>query len=164
MYSKKHLWLIVVAAIAVLAAAMYSQYVLKMEPCPLCIFQRVAVMGVGLCALLMALLPQRKSGMGFFASVLVSIPAVIGLCIALRHRYIQGLPPSEVPACGPGLDFMLQTLPMQGVIQTVLSGSGECATVENILGLPLPIWSAIFFIFVLLVAWVGWFKFRRGRR
>ena len=164
MYSKKHLWLIVLVSAVVIAAALYSQYVLKMDPCPLCIFQRVAVIFVGLFALLMAVLPQRKSGMGLFSAVLISIPALIGLGIAIRQRYIQGLPPSEVPACGPGLDFMMDTLPLQGVIQTVLSGSGECAAVEYVMGVPLPIWSALFFVFAILVAWGGWFKFRRGHR
>ena len=79
MYSKKHLWLIVLVSAVVIAAALYSQYVLKMDPCPLCIFQRVAVIFVGLFALLMAVLPQRKSGMGLFSAVLISIPALIGL-------------------------------------------------------------------------------------
>lgn len=164
MYSKKHLWLIVLVSALVIAAALYSQYVMKMEPCPLCIFQRVAVMFVGAFALIMALVPQRKSGMGLFSAVLISIPALVGLAIALRQRYIQGLPPSEVPACGPGLDFMLDTLPLQNVIQTVLTGSGECAKVDYVLGLPLPIWSALFFVFAILVAWGGWFKYRRVRR
>lgn len=164
MYSKKHLWLIVVASLVVLAAALYAQHVMHMNPCPLCIFQRVAVMAVGVVALVMALLPQRKSGMGLMAAMLISIPALVGMGIAIRQRYIQGLPPSDVPACGPGLDFMMQTLPLQSVIQTVLSGSGECATVEYVLGVPLPIWSILFFVFVIVVAFGGWFKYRRGRR
>ena len=55
MYSKKHLWLITLVSAVVIAAALYSQYVLKMDPCPLCIFQRVAVMFVG-CNLLVDIL------------------------------------------------------------------------------------------------------------
>lgn len=164
MSGKTYLWFIVVVSAIIMAAALYSQHVLNMEPCPLCIFQRVAVMAVGAVALLMALIPNRQKTVGLAAAILISIPALIGLSIALRQRYIQGLPPSEVPACGPGLDFMLNTLPLQGVIQTVLNGSGECAVVDYFLGVPLPIWSALFFVFAIGMAWFAWFKSRQNRR
>ena len=72
--------------------------------------------------------------------------------VAARHVWLQHLPPDQVPSCGPGLDYWLDALPMQEVVNQVLSGSGECALVEwRFLGLSIPEQSLILFVFLLLV-------------
>ncbi len=64
--------------------------------------------------------------------------------VAVRHLYIQSLPPGTVAACGASLDFMLKVFPLTDVLVKVLTGSGECAKVEwRFLGLAMPAWVLI---------------------
>lgn len=140
----------------------FAQYVLHLNPCPLCIFQRVAVFSLGLFALLTWLFLSRGRGKSIFGAIFTSLPALFGLGVALRQIYIQHLPPSEVPACGPGLNFMAKTLPFQEMVAKVLTGSGECAKVETILAIPLPVWSTILFSTALIILWGGLIKARQN--
>ncbi|HVF62716.1 MAG TPA: disulfide bond formation protein B [Casimicrobiaceae bacterium] len=132
--------------------ALYAQYVLGLEPCPLCVFQRVAVIACGVVFAVAALQhPGRKGAVVYALSTLLAAGA--GAAVAMRHLWIQSLPPSEVPACGPGLSYMLDTLPFTDVLQKVLAGSGECATVDwRFLGLTLPGWTLVFFLTMIVAA------------
>ena len=66
---------------------------------------------------------------------------------------LQNLPPDQVPACGPGLNYMLDAMPITGVIKKVMTGSGECANVDwSFLGLAMPAWSLIWFVALALWA------------
>lgn len=165
MASKRYkwgIWLVVLLAVACTAGSFFAQYGLGMKPCPLCIFQRVAVMAVGLVALLIAIFPNKGMVGRIVGGVLISIPAITGLSIAIRHRYIQGLPADEIPTCGPGLNYMVETMPFSGMVEKVLTGSGECASVSDVMGLPLPIWSILFFSAVLIVTWVSIVRSRQA--
>jgi disulfide bond formation protein DsbB len=127
--------------------ALYAQHGLLLEPCPLCIFQRVAVMALGVIFLVAALHAPVTAATYIYA-VLIGLAAMGGAGVAGRHVWLQNLPPDKVPACGPGLDFMLDAFPLAEVLQMVLSGSGECAEVSwSLLGLSMPAW--------LLVAFAG---------
>jgi len=128
-----------------LAGAYYMQYVQELEPCPLCIFQRVALFAVGLVFLAAALHHPRRLGASVYA-VLLLVTAGIGAAIAGRHLWLQSLPPDQVPACGPGLNYMLDTFPLFEVLERVLRGSGECAEVDLVFGLSIPLWTLIAFI------------------
>lgn len=131
------------ACAGLVAYALYAQHVLGFEPCPLCIFQRVAVIGLGLTFALAALHNPDVIGRRIYACVLVLIAAA-GCGVAGRHLWLQALPPDRVPACGPGLDYMLRSFPFTEMLQTVLSGSGECAQVNwQFLGLAMPGWVLI---------------------
>ncbi|MDP9065235.1 MAG: disulfide bond formation protein B [Pseudomonadota bacterium] len=131
------------ACAALLAYAYYAQEVLHLEPCPLCIFQR---MGFLLLAVLFAgAAAQDPVGWGrrVYAGLLGS-SALLTAAIAARHLYIQSLPPGSVAACGASLDFMLKVFPLNDVLMKVLTGSGECAKVEwRYLGLSMPGWVLI---------------------
>lgn len=131
------------ACAALMAYALYAQHVLGLEPCPLCIFQRVGVIALGIVFLLAALHGPGAAGRrGYAVLVLLASGAAAG--VAGRHLWLQSLPPERVPACGPGLDYMLESFPFTEVLQTVLSGSGECATVDwRFLGLAMPAWVLI---------------------
>jgi disulfide bond formation protein DsbB len=77
-------------------------------------------------------------------AVLLSLAALATIGIALRHLYIQSLPPDAVPACGASLDFMLKVFSLSEVLVKVLTGSGECAKVTwQFLGLAMPAWVLI---------------------
>lgn len=143
-----------VACAGLLAFALYSQFQLGLLPCPLCIFQRVAFAALGLVFLAAAIHAPAGAGGRRAWGVLALVPAAVGSAIAARHVWLQGLPPDQVPACGPGLDWMMQTMPVAGVLREVFTGSGECANVDwSFLGLSMPAWSLAWF--VALGAWAA---------
>lgn len=144
-----------------LAGAYYLEYGLGMEPCPLCIVQRLALLAVAVVFLVAGLHGPRGAGAaGYALGVLVTAGA--GIAVALRHLWLQSLPADQVPACGPGLDYMLEVMPLWETVTQVLQGSGECAEVDWVLGLPIPGWTLA--VFVLAIAWaIVVNRPRRGR-
>lgn len=131
------------ACSALIGYALYAQYVLGLDPCPLCIFQRVALIGLGLLFLIAAIHSAGSVVRKFYA-ILIALVALAGGGVAGRQLWLQALPPERVPACGPGLDFMLEAFPLGEVLTTVLSGSGECAEVDwTLFGLSMPGWVLI---------------------
>ena len=146
---------------AMMAFALFSQYVWHMEPCPLCIFQRMALMALGLLFLLAGLHAAGLIGRIIY-TLLQLVAALAGIVVAGRHVWLQNLPKDQVPACGPGLDFMVDTFPLLEVLNMVLSGSGECAEVSwRFLGLTMPTWTLI--SFVVLGAWGVWLNWMNRR-
>jgi len=134
--------------------ALFAQYSWRMEPCPLCIFQRVALFALGIVFLLAGIHHAGRIGRRLYA-VLLAVAAAAGIGVAGRHVWLQSLPKDQVPACGPGLDFMIDTFPVLEVLNMVLSGSGECAEVAwRFLGLTMPAWTLI--SFVVLGGWGVW--------
>lgn len=147
------LWylLAAVCCAALLAYALYSQYQMFLDPCPLCIFQRVAFMWIGIWALLGALFNPRRAFRWVISGAMV-LGAMVGAAISWRHVWLQGLPPDEVPECGPGLGYMMDTLPFWDVLSTVLQGDGACAEVKwQFLGLSMPAWTLVWFVGLALV-------------
>ena len=159
MTSRSVFLLIFIACTVMLGVAGYFQFVEGMEPCPLCIFQRVAMFAVGIVALLAVLHNPDAVGnrvYGFLAGIL----AVVGGLISARHVWIQSLPADQVPTCGPGLSFMLDNFPLMDALKTVLTGSGECAEVLwRFLGLTVPGWTLV--AFAILAVLCFWQVFRR---
>jgi disulfide bond formation protein DsbB len=140
--------------------ALFAQHVLLLDPCPLCVFQRVAVISIGIIFLVAALHNPHGAGR-FVYGVLLVLAAGGGAAVAGRHAWLQQLPPDQVPSCGPGLDYMLDTLPFTEVLSNVFRGSGECAEIVwQFLGLSMPGW-----VLVWMIALGGaglWNNFRRG--
>ena len=131
------------ACVGLLAYAYYAQVVLHLEPCPLCIFQRVGVFALGLTYRIAAAHDPVSWGPRASA-VLLALAALATIGVAVRHLYIQHLPEGSVPACGASLDFMLKVFSLSEVLVKVLSGSGECAKVTwSFLGLAMPAWVLI---------------------
>ena len=139
------------------AAALYLQYVLFQDPCPLCMIQRVLFIAIGALFYIAALHNAKKIGAWIYSS-LIALLALIGIAVASRHIWIQHLPKDQVPACGPGLDFMLNHFPMSKVLQELMHGSGECAEKGwTFLTFGIPEWSLIWYVllgvFAVLVGW-----------
>jgi disulfide bond formation protein DsbB len=135
---------------ALLAGAYGLEYLGGMEPCPLCIFQRLVVLGLTVVFLAAALHDPRGDWGSRVYGVLTALVALIGMGIAGRHLWLQSLPPEDVPACGPGLDYMVETMPLTQTLTNVLTGSGQCAEVEPVLGLPIPVWTMAAFVAALV--------------
>jgi len=149
-----------VACAALIGFALYSQNAWGLNPCPLCIFQRIAFGVLGIVFLLGGLFAPRGTTGRRAWGVLALIPALAGVGIAGRHVYLTHLPPDQVPSCGPPLDFMMEASPLADVVKQVLTGSGECAKVDwTFLGLSMPAWALLWF--VLLTLWIGLAAFRR---
>jgi disulfide bond formation protein DsbB len=131
------------ACAALLGYAGYAQLVLHLEPCPLCIFQRLGIAVLGLLFLAAAVQDPKRWGARLYGLLqLLASLATVG--IAARHLWIQHQPEGSVPACGATLSYMLDILPLSTVIRKVLSGSGECARVSwRFLDLSMPAWVLI---------------------
>ncbi|HYQ70710.1 MAG TPA: disulfide bond formation protein B [Gammaproteobacteria bacterium] len=134
------------ACIAMMGTALiYFQFLLQLEPCPLCIMQRMVVISIAVVLLVATLHNPRGQGVRVYGA-LVTLVAATGAAIAGRHVYLQNLPPDQVPECGPGLDYILEVFPLSEALQMVLHGSGECAEVLwRFLGLSIPGWTLIAF-------------------
>lgn len=143
---------------ALLAIAFYMEYVLFLEPCPLCMAQRIAFAGFGLTGLAMALVPATATRTKVFASfgVLFSLG---GLALAARQLWLQSLPADQIPDCAPGLYYMIESLPFTQVLQSMLLGTGDCASVQwQFLGLSIPGWTAVAFsVMAIKAAALPWF-------
>lgn len=142
-----------------LAYALYAQHGLGLEPCPLCVFQRVAVLALG-CIFLVAYVhnPGRR-GARVYGGLAV-LAAGAGIAFAWRQLWLQSLPPDQVPACGPGLDYILGVFPFWEALAMVFEGSGDCAKVDwTFLGLSMAGWVLI--ALVTLAGFAAWNNFLR---
>jgi disulfide bond formation protein DsbB len=134
------------ACLGLLGFGLYVQYVLGEEPCPLCIFQRVAYMGLAVLFAAAALHGPGRAG-ATVHGVLQGLTAAGGAAIAARHVWIQSLPPDRIPECGPGLAYMVERMPFVQMLEKVLRGSGECANAAwSFLGLSMAGWSLLWFL------------------
>jgi protein dithiol:quinone oxidoreductase len=135
-----------VVCAGLMAFALYLQYAQDLEPCPLCIFQRVAVITMGIVFLIAAIHSPGRFGAGVYA-VLQLIFGGAGAALALRQVWLQSLPKDQVPACGMSLSYMLDTLPFAETLRKVLEGSGECAEKNwEFLHLSIAGWTLVFFV------------------
>jgi disulfide bond formation protein DsbB len=134
-----------VACVGLLGYAYFAQYQLHLEPCPLCILQRIGVLLTGLVFLVAALHGARRSGAGRgYYAILVLVPVLATAAVSIRQLYIQSLPPGSVPSCGASVGIMLQFMSVTQVLAKVLAGSGECAKVDwRLFGLAMPAWVLI---------------------
>lgn len=145
------------ASAGALLFAYYLEYVQGLEPCPLCMLQRVAMLGVAMVCVVGMLHGPRAAGRRVYA-VLAGLSALAGAAVAARHVWLMHLPADQVPACGPGLGYLMDIMPWQQVLAEVLRGDASCATVKgSFAGLSLPTWTLIYFIGLLFGALVGLF-------
>ena len=157
-------WLYLAGALVIaglFGAALYLQYVLHQEPCPLCMVQRFVFISLLVLFAIAALRNPKRLGAKIYAA-LIALTALGGIGVASRHIWIQHLPKDEIPACGPGLNYMLENFPMSEVLQDLMHGSGECAAKGwTFLALGIPEWSLIWY--VLLGAWAVLIAIRADR-
>jgi len=143
---------LVLCSIIGLTFALYLEHVQGLEPCPLCVFQRVGLIGMGLIALLAFIHNPISNAMKRGYALLAAVAIGWSVAVAARHVWLQHLPPDKVPSCGPGLNYLVDALPFNAVLKEVLSGSGECAVIDwTFLGQSLPFWSLLYFSLILLI-------------
>jgi protein dithiol:quinone oxidoreductase len=131
---------------ALICYALYLQYVEGLEPCPLCVFQRICVIVMGVVFLVAGFHHPGRAGATVYALVQL-LAGGAGIAFAGRQVWLQSLPPDQVPTCSMGLNYMLDTLPFTDVLKKVFEGSGECAEKSwEFLHLSLAGWMLVFFI------------------
>ena len=146
---------------ALLGFAVFAERVLGLEPCPLCVFQRVAVLAVGVVFLVAYAHNPGRSGARAYG-VLALLAAGAGIAFAWRQLWLQGLPPDQVPECGPGLNYIMDVFPLHEAIAMVFEGSGDCAEVDwTFLGLSMAGWVLVFLVGLAVAA--AWNNFRAAR-
>ncbi|HUO44641.1 MAG TPA: disulfide bond formation protein B [Burkholderiales bacterium] len=135
-----------------LGFALYLQYYEFQDPCPLCILQRTAFIALLIVFVAAALHGPGRTATYVYCSLLVLI-ALTGGSVAVRQVWLQHLPADRIPACGPGIEYMLDRFPLTLVLQKILRGSGECADVSwRFLGLSIAEWSLIWFVMLAALA------------
>ncbi|HEV7166270.1 MAG TPA: disulfide bond formation protein B [Gammaproteobacteria bacterium] len=142
---------------ALLAFAYYSQFHDHLEPCPLCIFQRIGVIALGVLFLAASVHHPKTWGAKIYGCLLL-LAAAAGGAVSIRHIYIQHLPPEMAPPCGPGIGYLFAKLPFSQFLVKAFTGSADCSVVTwSFLGLTMPEWVLIWFVILgvggLVVNW-----------
>lgn len=143
--SNRSLYLIgFLICVALIGVALFMQHGLGYEPCPLCIAQRISFILIGLICLIAFMQNPQTLGHKVYG-VLIGIAALFGLSLSIRHSWLQHNPP-EFVECGGGLEYWLETLPTNKIIEKILQGTGECTDIVwKFLGLSIPEWTAIMY-------------------
>lgn len=131
------------ACAGMMGFALYAQYVLLLDPCPLCVFQRVATILLGVVFLFAFLHNAGNVGSKVYAA-LITLTAGFGVGVAAWHVRLQNMPKDEVPSCGPGFEYIMDNFALFDALSLIFQGSGECADVVwRFLGLSMPTWVLI---------------------
>lgn len=135
--------LIVISSMGLMSYALYTQYFEYLEPCPLCITQRLFYILITVFALLAIFHSKRQK----VYSCLITLSAFTGIATAGRQVWLQHLPPEQVPACGPSLQYMLESFPLAQTFRTMVTGDGNCAEVVwQFMGFSMGEWSLACFV------------------
>jgi protein dithiol:quinone oxidoreductase len=152
LFSHTRPWLILItlACVAMLAFGLYLQHAVGLEPCPMCIVQRYALVAVALAAGIAASLPRR--GAHLAGTGLMGVAAISGAFVAARQSWLQWNPP-EILSCGRDFYGMIESFPLKRVIPMIFKGSGDCSAVDwTFLGLSIANWSFLCFSTIALLA------------
>ena len=154
--------IIFLCCVSLIIFGLYLEHIQGLDPCPLCVFQRIAYILIGLIALIGATHNPKDLFLVIY-KFLIIITAITGALIAGRQVWLQHLPPELVPECGPGLDYMLNVFPLSDAIKMILSGSGECAEVQwRFIGFSIAEWSLIMFIGITVATTLSIYVYKKN--
>lgn len=147
--------------IVVLGCAYYFQFAKGLAPCPLCIMQRICTFGIGFFCLMGIYLGSLRRAR--LVVVSQTVCSLLGIFFSGRQLWLQALPPDKLPACVPGLDVLYRYFPIKDVMQALVWGSGDCAEVSwRWLGITMPGWAMVYFVFILLGSVLLWVRLIRS--
>jgi disulfide bond formation protein DsbB len=151
------------ACAGLIGFALFLQHAQGLEPCPMCILQRYAFIGVGIVALVAAIHGPKSVGRWIYGGLL-AVLAMAGGGVAIRHVYLEHNPP-ELFDCGADLGYMLQSFTMSDMLPMIFRGTGDCSKVPwRFLGLSIAEWSLIWFVILLAAAFAAMFVKVSGPR
>ncbi len=143
------------ACAGLLGYAIFVQFAQHIQPCPLCILQRLGFIFMGVIFLIAAILKPVATGRWIIVA-LIGLGGLFGLAVAARQLWLQAQPPSPFGSCGAPLNYMLQTLPIGEVVRKVFTGLGDCGEVRwRFLGMAMPFWSMAWFGLLTVWSWLG---------
>ncbi len=149
-HPRRVLALVCAACVAMLAFGLYLQHVVGLEPCPMCIVQRYALVLVAIVAGITAF-ATRKS-LRVTGSGLMAVLSGLGAFVAARQSFLQWYPP-EIASCGRDLYGMIETFPLKRAIPMIFKGSGDCTKIDwTFLGLSIANWSFVCFVAIAVLA------------
>ena len=152
---------LVICIASMLFAVLYLERTLYLDPCPLCILDRVIILSLGV-VFFIAFLHGPRTIFAKIYGVLCMLLSLIGICLASRHIWLQNLPKDQVPECGPDLYFMLNTLPLFDVLKKTLTGSGSCADTNwTFADLSIPEQTLILFVILLVLSAIQTLRSRK---
>jgi len=144
--------LILVGCLGLVGIAIFIEPFKSMDPCPMCMMQRAIFLGIALVCLLACLHNPGAIGRKIYG-IVTALIAISGISVAGRQLWLQHLPEDRVPACGPGLEYMLDVFPLLEVIEMAIKGTGDCAKVQwTFAGVSIPGWSMVAFVGILIIA------------
>jgi disulfide bond formation protein DsbB len=131
----------------------YLQEELGLEPCPMCVLQRFALIAIGTTALVAAIHGPRGWGLKVYSALIVLF-ALAGSGVAIRHSYLQHFPP-KVETCGADLGFLMGNFPLSQSLPKIFAGTGSCSAIDwKFLGLTIPEWTLVWFVtFAAVAVW-----------
>lgn len=136
-----------VASFSLVALALVIQTKFKLEPCPLCISQRMVFIGLGILFVIAAIVNPKQTLVRNILALLQVLTALGGAGVAVRHWYLQANRESMIADCGVGFDYMFENFPLQKALTLIFRGTGDCAAIEwTFVGLTLPQLSLIAFV------------------
>lgn len=148
-----------IGCVLMMAAALYLEHVVGLAPCPLCIVQRICVIGFGLVCLIAAIHDPYKVGRRVYSAIALLL-VLAGGATAIRQIWLQSIPADQLPSCLPSLEYMMDALPFQDIARLVLHGTAECAEVSwTLLGLSIPEWTLL--AFIVMTVFCLWQMLRR---
>ncbi|MBG6072582.1 MULTISPECIES: disulfide bond formation protein B [unclassified Polaromonas] len=136
--------------VALLAFGLYLQHVVGLEPCPMCIVQRYALVLVAIVAGVSAL-SARRNFLITGASLLLLLSG-FGAFVAARQSFLQWYPP-EIVSCGRDFYGMIETFPLKRAIPMIFKGGGDCTAIDwTFLGGSIANWSFVCFALIAVMA------------
>ena len=139
------------ACAALIGFALFLQHGRGLEPCPMCILQRYAFVGIAIVALVAAIHGPASTGRRIYGGLLALL-AVAGGGVAIRHVYLEHNPPA-IFDCGADLGYMLESFTLSDMLPMIFRGTGDCTKVPwRFLGLSIAEWSLIWFAILLAAA------------
>jgi protein dithiol:quinone oxidoreductase len=158
--TRRCFFIIALACLGLLLTALYMQHQMGLNPCYLCIVQRVFVFATGVIALLAALHNPARTGTRIYA-VLTAVAAFTGSGFSIRQLWLQSLPEDQIPACGPPADYLMDSFSISEWLPMLLKGDGNCAEVQwTLFGLSIPSW--LLFAFIAMGLFALWQAIRKA--
>jgi len=149
------------AGFGLVGFGLYIQVRDNLEPCPLCVSQRIAFLALGLAFLIAAV--HNPAGLWRkIHGALQFVIAATGAGIAMRHIWIQSHPDQVMAECGAGFDYIFEQFPFRRAVELVFKGTGECSNIDwTLLGFTIPQLSLV--AFTGLAAYAVVLAFVKGR-
>lgn len=152
-FENAHPWALINVSVAgaLLAGALFFEFILGLAPCPLCMMQRLWFV---LAAVVSYLSLLHNPRLGIYPA-LTMVCTLIGGGFSIRQMWLQNLPADQAPSCGPDLAYMLDAFPLSDILIAMTRGTGDCAEVAwSLIGIPLPGWALVGFLAMTVVAFM----------